>query len=169
MNERQIASWGLTWVSAARDTAEAALEAEVGGQAHGYLAVVALHHARTAIAGLVGVRHPAVLRVDSVAPDLKHCRDMLSHFDEYVAGKGRMQSRTSRSAKSSWLVMWSGSDQMQEVGFVTDASREQLGRTFVVNIQDALRAVAESLTVAIDESGLGPPPEWLSGVAMPED
>jgi len=58
---------------------------------------------------------------------------------------------------------------MQEVGFVTDASREQLGRTFVVNIQDALRAVAESLTVAIDESGLGPPPEWLSGVAMPED
>lgn len=164
MTQQQLASWGLGWVSAAKEVADAALASEVDGQTQGQLAVLAMHNARTALTELLGADHVAIVRIDQVAPDLKQCRDMLSHFEDYVVGSGRLQSKSATGERVPWWVMWGGGNDCQELAFVTKTGNPAQTTTYWVNIQDTLHAIAAALVISIEELQLGQCPRWLEEI-----
>lgn len=165
MSNDRLTTWGLQWVDAARDACAAALVGELGGQSQGYLAVIALHNARTAVVAVLGEQHEAVALLDGRVADLKQCRDMLSHFEEYVSGSGRLQAKAS-GVEAPWLPMWSGSGNSNEVAFHTEVGNPPTPRTYFVNLQDALTAISRALVTAINETkGEGASPLWLRELA----
>lgn len=60
-------------------------------QSDGPLFALALANLERAAPALLTEAHPAVLAYRGAFPQAKKVRDMLSHFDEYAAGKGRLQ------------------------------------------------------------------------------
>ena len=64
----------------------------VDGEVDAMIAIIALQNAVVGATKILGRGHPAVKACLSELPDLKDVRDMLTHFDEYVVGGGRLQA-----------------------------------------------------------------------------
>lgn len=164
---RQMLSWGLGWLDAANEATKGALAGELEGQTQGQLAVFALHNARTAVARTLGGEHTAVKAIDAAAPDLKHCRDMLCHFESYIEGKGRLQSKPEQGANAPWLVMWSGVSgeyATQELVFITHSGEKREQTSYIVNLQTTMRVVARAVMAACEEQEV-PAPSWVPELA----
>jgi hypothetical protein len=110
-------------------------------QTDGLLFTLALANFERAAGAALGNDHPEVIRYRTAVPDGKHLRDMLSHFDDYIDSRGRLQA--------------SGDVTAFTLAFAYDGSTPivMIGNK-VLRVADALRA-ADRLHMAVIVSDLG--------------
>lgn len=94
---RLISGWLMAWVQAAEIEMKRARPDAGGtfsaGQIDGMLFALALAEIDTAASALLTEEHHAVMQFRKAVPGFRDIRDMLTHFDDYVAGRGRLQKK----------------------------------------------------------------------------
>lgn len=172
----KMLTWAANWLDAAARASRAAEQSGQEGMAHGVLAVIALHNASVAIRKQLGSNHPACVRVGNTSPDLKDARDMLSHFDEYAFGDGRLQGPAkkqlsgqatdegNRGRQVPWVAMWSGSSGSEGshavLTLLTHTDDSGTARSVVVDIPVTVKVLADALDAAATDAGVATPP-WV--------
>lgn len=163
--KRRQTQAAVSWLSIATRQTEQAESAEVDGMVDGMLAILALHVAAScAIRGL-GESHLAVERFlgdKQIGHEpLKNSRDLLAHFDAYVAGDGNLQRAeidgqrrpNPEDARPPLLPMWGGG-QGQQLTFLTKTwVRGENGQTLLRNgepLRQQGLPCMESLEISID-------------------
>ena len=116
-------------------------------------------HNQNAAAGaikLLGKRLKAVQTYRAKASDLTHVRDMLTHFDEYATGEGKLQKPTNdEDGAFGWMPLWNS----PETILILNRRRgDEIPTRYEVAIQPTLVAVAELVGAAADAMGRDPSP-----------
>ena len=86
--------WLKQWLRAAQLHAERITQVRDtpgDAQVDGWLFAAAIANVERAAIAIVGKSHPAVLAYQAAVPDAKDVRDMVTHFDHYIRGKGWLQ------------------------------------------------------------------------------
>ena len=156
MSEKALMSYSHAFLLAADRHATAAKMASVDGQVDGMMCVIALQNAFAGATKLLGADHPAVKDCLVQARDLKDLRDMLTHFDDYALGTGRLQKPTSGTdGPFGWMPMWNSNE---TIAILTRRRGEKEATYYEVSIHEALRAVGGVVAAAASSLGLEPSP-----------
>jgi hypothetical protein len=130
--------------------------ANIDGQGDGMMCVIALQNAVAGATRLLGENHSAVKACLVQARDLKDVRDMLTHFDDYALGTGRLQRPTSGTdGPFGWMPMWNSDE---TILILTRRRGETEATHYEVPIHRALRAVANVVAAAASTLGVEPSP-----------
>lgn len=94
--------------------------------------------------------------------DLRDVRNMFTHFDAYVTGKGNLQQGESGAQGFGWMPMWSSPE---VITIINRAMGEDLPTTYEVSIHKALKAAAVLVAAGAESLGVTPSPlvEQLRG------
>lgn len=127
-----LVSWTLQWLDAVdRQAGRVRSAPDTGdGQVEILLFVAALRQVIRGSEALLGPGHPAVREFHGSIPGAVDVRDMLEHFDAYLAGRGKLQNVDSKP--------W-------DVHFSTD---EPTGGERVIHIGDRSVNVPEAAVAA---------------------
>jgi hypothetical protein len=110
----EIASWTYQWLDAVDKQAERVAQApdNGAGQVEVLLFVTALRNVIRGAEAVLGSGHDAVKMFHRAVPNAKNVRDMLEHFDKYVAGLGNMQTARKKAdlPVRPWLVSYSSDE-----------------------------------------------------------
>jgi hypothetical protein len=102
------AAWTSTWWLAAKRQADRIEQASFDDmQPDILLFVQALNNLARGARRVLGPDHPDMKAFDKALPGLTNLRDMLEHFDEYVAGRGRRQQRGEMSSGAPFVTFFS--------------------------------------------------------------
>ena len=161
--ERTLLGYAHAWLVAADGQATAAKEQGVDGEVAGMMCIVALQNSVVGAARVLGNDDVAVTECLTQVKDLKNVRDMLTHFDEYIAGSGRLQ-KGEKGAEGTvgWWSMWSSPEVMT---LMNRAKGDEVPTEYTVWIHDALTAVAHLVATAAKQFDVPPSPllEKLTG------
>lgn len=91
--QEQFLSYAHAFLVAAAAHATAAKEKGLDGEVDGMMCIIALQNSVVGAIRTLGKGHHAVQKYKLVAGDLKDVRDMLTHFDEYSIGEGKLQEK----------------------------------------------------------------------------
>ena len=156
MSVRTLLGYSHAFLVAADGHASAARGRDVDGEVDGMMCVIALQNAVVGATRLLGRDHPAVAECLRRAPDLKNVRDMVTHFDEYATGTGRLQRSTDGSdGPFGWTPMWSSPETLL---LLTRRKGQSDATHYEVAVHDALRAVAAIVFAAAESQGVEPGP-----------
>jgi hypothetical protein len=140
MGKRTLLGYSHAFLVAADDHAARARQQGVAGEVDGMMCVIALQNAVVGATKLLGDSHPAVTECLTRTPDLKHVRDMLTHFDDYGMGTGKLQKSLDGSdGPFGWTPMWNSPE---TIVILTRRKGEKVATHYEVAIHDALQAVA---------------------------
>lgn len=162
---RRQAKAATSWLSVAIQQTERAELEEVDGIIDGMLAVLALYVAASCAIRALGDDHPAVQRFlgdkEVGHEPLKNSRDLLAHFDAYVAGDGNLQRAeidgqrrpNPPDARPPLMPMWGGGPE-QQLTFITKTwVRSDDGKTLLLDGQPLRQAgvpCMETLDITVD-------------------
>lgn len=125
------------------------------------LFATAVNNAARGAKAVLGKGHPQVEAFVAAVPDGKHIRDMLEHFDNYLTGMGKLQSKpTSEGVRAPWMLIEAGSDSILSGGseysvvVITKTGIEATQTSFKLDVRTSLIACAELVEVAIAEAGI---------------
>lgn len=162
---RRQAQAATSWLSVAIQQTERAESEEVDGMVDGMLAVLALYVAASCAIRALGDGHPAVQRFlgdkEVGHEPLKNSRDLLAHFDAYVAGDGNLQRAeidgqrrpNPTDARPPLMPMWGGGPEQQLTFLTKTWVRSDDGRTLLLNgepLREAGVPCMETLDITID-------------------
>lgn len=165
MSKQILLGYSHAFLEAADAHASAAKEKGVDGEVHGMMCVIALQNAAAGAIKLLGKGTKAVQTYHAKTGDLTHVRDMLTHFDEYAIGEGKLQKPTDdEDGPFGWMPMWNSSETILKLN---RRRGEEIPTRYEVAIQPTLVAVAELVGVAADAMGRLPSPlvKMLTGRA----
>lgn len=151
------AIWTHRWWLAAARQAQRILEAPSIGdrETEMLLFIDALRNATRGAERVLGAEHPDYQAFERQVPDVKALRDMLQHFDEYVAGKGWLRAPATDEVESPWMIMTSGSDDEHSLWIITKTKAAPDDVTsFVVDTQAATRRAAELVLATLLAAGI---------------
>lgn len=156
MSKQILLGYSNAFLVAADAHASAAKENGVDGAVHGMMCVIALQNAAAGAIRLLGKGTKSVQTYRAKAGDLTHVRDMLTHFDEYAIGQGRLQKSTDdEDGPFGWMPMWNS----PETILILNRRRgEEIPTRYEVEIQPTLVAVAELVAAAAVAMGREPSP-----------
>lgn len=162
-HKRRVAGAANAWLEAATRQAHRVLEGSLRDDQNVefMLFASALNNAARGAKSILGEGHPRVRDFASAARDSKAIRDMLEHFDDYLAGTGKLQTKpTSDGVHAPWMMVESGADSLLPGGSEysvavftkTGSSGEQTA--FTLDVRSSLRACADLIEDAIREAGI---------------
>ena len=169
MSEKTLLSYSHAFLVAADRHATAAKAAGIDGQVDGMMCVIALQNSVAGATKLLGEHHPAVEACLAQTRDLKNVRDMLTHFDEYALGAGRLQKpAVGTDGPFGWMPMWNSNE---TILILARRRGETEATQYEVPIHEALSAVASVVAAAVNSSGVEASPllQRLTGGADQED
>lgn len=153
---RNWAHWAHDWlVTAERQSDRARDGDDPDAQGEAALCILALHNAATGARLVLGRGATAVQEFEQQSA-LKDIRDMLSHFDEYLAGQGNLQwegPEDTADYKSPWMVMMAG-EPTRIVIMTRTAATGGEQTMFDVELASTLREVARLVAAALREAGI---------------
>lgn len=154
MSSRLLMSYTHDFLVAADAHATAATQKGVDGEVDGMMCVIALQNAVVGATRLLGRDHLEVRACLAAAGDLKDVRDMLTHFDDYAIGSGRLQrSSGDTSGPYGWMPMW---NYPESIAILNRRQGEKEATSYEVSLHEALRAVAGLVGAAGASMGFGP-------------
>lgn len=154
--KKQFLSYAHAFLVAADSHATAAQEKGIDGEVDGMMCVIALQNSVVGAIKVVGKGHVAALKFFDDVPDLKNVRDMLTHFDDYVIGKGDLQkSSDGRKAPFGWMPMWHSNETL---AILNRARGEEVPTLYEVPIHAALTSTADLVAAAAKFLGVEPSP-----------
>ncbi len=154
MSKRTLLSYSHAFLVAANEHAAAAKEKGVDGEVDGMMCAIALQNAVVGATKLLGKNHPAVEECLTRTQDLKNVRDMVTHFDDYALGTGKLQQSVDGSDGSfGWMPMWNSPE---TILILTRRKGEHVATHYEVAIHDVLRAVAVLVRTAADSLNVEP-------------
>src|SRR5690349_19370877 len=112
-HKRIVVGAANAWLEAAVRQAQRVLEGTLddGQSVEFMLFCTALNNAARGAKAVLGKDHSQVAAFDAAARDGKHIRDMLEHFDNYLTGTGKLQSKpTSEGVRAPWMMIETGSE-----------------------------------------------------------
>lgn len=144
--KKQFLSYAHAFLVAAAAQAAEAKQKGIDGEVAGMMCVIALHNAAAGATKVLGKGHVAVLAFHEDVPDLKDVRDMFTHFDDYVTGKGDLQKPTGgKRGPFGWMTMWNSDE---TVAILNRRKGEEEPTLYEVPIQKALKATAVLVSAA---------------------
>lgn len=154
MGKKTLLGYSHAFLVAADVHAAAAKEKGVDGEVDGMMCVIALQNAVVGATKLLGKHHPAVKDFLARTRDLKDVRDMVTHFDDYALGTGKLQKSLDGSAGPfAWMPMWNSPE---TVLILTRRKGEEIATKYEVAIHDALKAVATLVSAAAESLSVEP-------------
>lgn len=158
MSKRTLLGYSHAFLVAADEHAAAAKEKGVGGEVDGMMCAIALQNAVVGATKLLGKHHPAVKECLARTRDLKKVRDMVSHFDDYALGTGKLQKSLNGSdGPFGWMPMWNSPE---NILILTRRKGEEMATHYEVAIHDALKAVAVLVGTAAESLNVEPSALW---------
>lgn len=163
-HKRIVVGAANAWLEAAVRQAQRVLEASLdnGQSVEFMLFSTALNNAARGARAVLGKDHPQVAAFAAAVPDGKHIRDMLEHFDNYLTGTGKLQSKpTPEGVRAPWMLMETGSDSSLPGGsdysvvVVTRTGIDAAQTSFQLDVRTSLVACADLVEVAIAEAHIG--------------
>lgn len=156
---REWAQWSHMWLAAAERQADRAEQrgSDPDAQSEAMLFVLALHNAGLGAQAVLEESHEMIANFREES-SLTQIRDMLSHYDEYVAGDGRLQRRKPRlknTYKAPWLVAVGGDETTLVILTRTGPDRQQT--SYHLNVRSTLRSVADLVSAALRHAGITQP------------
>lgn len=155
---REWALWAHSWLVTAERQSERARDGDdPDAQGEASLCVLALHNAATGAQLVLGKGAKAVQEFRQQSA-LKDIRDMLSHFDQYLAGQGNLQWEGPSDVadyKSPWMVLMAGDPTRVVIMTRTASKGDQT--MFEVELEGTLREVAALVAAALREVGIKAP------------
>ena len=152
MSEKTLLSYSHAFLVAADRHATAAKAADIDGQVDGMMCVIALQSAVAGAMKLLGENHPAVQACLAQTRDLKDVRDMLTHFDEYAVGAGRLQRPAAGTdGPFGWMPMWNSNE---TILILARRRGEKEATHYEVPIHEALVAVESAVAAAASSLGV---------------
>lgn len=143
-----------SFLMAADEHATAAKEKGLDGEVDGMMCVIALQNAVVGATKVLGEDHAAVKACKDEAKDLKDVRDMLTHFNEYAIGVGKLQrSLDGVDGASAWMPMWNSPE---TILILTRRKGEEEATAYEVPIHRTLRSVAVLVAAAADSLNMKP-------------
>ena len=147
-----LPSYTHDFLTVAEQHVAAAQAKGVDGEVDAMIAIIALQNAVVGATKILGRGHPAVKGCLSESPDLKDVRDMLTHFDEYAVGGGRLQApEGGGDGAFGWLPMWNAPGTLS---ILNRRRGDELPTEYRVTVADALRSVAALVGAADASLGL---------------
>lgn len=144
--KKQFFSYAHAFLVAADSHATAAKEKGIDGEVDGMMCVIALQNSAVGAIKVVGKGHVAALEFFDDVPDLKNVRDMLTHFDDYVMGKGDLQkSPDGKKGPFGWMPMWNSDETL---AILNRAKGEEVPTLYEVPIHAALKSTADLVAAA---------------------
>jgi hypothetical protein len=116
--------------------------------------VDALRNVVRGATSILGDGHPALEEFDAAMPDVKDARDMLEHFDEYVAGAGKLHGWGAAERRIPWWVMFSGDGDEHSITIRTKTYPDLAQRSYVIDTQAAHRAAAKLKEAALEAASI---------------
>jgi hypothetical protein len=145
----QLVGYSHAFLVAADRHAKAAKIAGIDGEVDGMMCIIALQNSVVGATQLLGADHSAVAECLAETRDLKAMRDMLTHFDEYTLGNGRLQRGRAGVEPVmdgfGWLPFWNTDETML---ILSRRNGEETPTSYEVSIHEALRSVAKLVTAA---------------------
>jgi hypothetical protein len=144
--KKQFFSYAHAFLVAADSHATAAKEKGIDGEVDGMMCVIALQNSAVGAIKVVGKGHVAALEFFDDVPDLKDVRDMLTHFDDYVMGKGDLQkSPDGKKGPFGWMPMWNSDETL---AILNRAKGVEVPTLYEVPIHTALKSTAVLVAAA---------------------
>ncbi|MCR4512958.1 hypothetical protein [Aeromicrobium sp. 50.2.37] len=162
-HKRIVVGAANAWLEAAVRQARRVLKGTLddGQNVEFMLFSTALNNAMRGAKAVLGKDHPQVASFVSAVPDVQHIRDMLEHFDNYLTGEGRLQSKpTPGGVRAPWMLTATGSESFLPGGsdysvvVVTRTGTEATQTSFELDVRTSLRACADLVEIAIVEAGI---------------
>lgn len=148
VSKKMLLGYSHAFLVAADRHAEAAKEKSVDGEVDGMMCIIAMQNAVVGATKVLGEDHPAVIACLKEVGDLKAVRDMLTHFDEYTQGTGRLQrSPNGKDGPYGWMPMWNSNE---TVLILTRRRGEEETTYYQVSIHRTLRSVGALVAAAAD-------------------
>jgi len=148
VSKRILLGYSHAFLVAADAHASRAREKGVDGEVDGMMCIIAMQNAVVGATKVLGKGHQAVSTCLSEVKDLKHVRDMLTHFGEYTAGTGKLQqSLDGVDGPYGWMPMWNSNETLL---ILTRRRGEEQATHYEVSIHKALRSVAALVAAAVD-------------------
>lgn len=107
-HKRIVVGAANAWLEAAVRQAQRILEGTLddGQNVEFMLFATALNNAARGAKAVLGHDHAQVVAFEEAVRDGKHIRDMLEHFDNYLTGTGKLQSKpTPDGVRAPWMMM----------------------------------------------------------------
>lgn len=148
VSRKMMLGYAHAFLVAADAHAARAKEAGVDGEVEGMMCIIALQNAVAGASRILGKGDQAVQKCLHDVRDLKDVRDMLTHFDEYTSGTGKLQkSPEGTDGPFGWMPMWNSDETML---ILTRRRGEEQASHYEVPIHKALRSVAALVAAAAD-------------------
>ena len=163
MSKTTLLGYSHAFLVAAEAHASMAKQKGADGEVHGMMCVIALQNAVVGATKILGHDHAAVRACLDEVKDLKNIRDMLTHFDEYASGTGRLQrSVDGVDGPYGWMPMWNSPE---TILMLTRRKGQELPTYYEVSIHPALKSVAVLVAAANTSLNRKPSPflDKLSG------
>lgn len=152
VSKKQLVGYSHAFLVAAEAHAGRAKEKGVDGEVDGMMCIIAMQNAVVGATKVLGKGHPAVVACLSEVRDLRDARDMLTHFDEYASGTGKLQkSVDGTDGPFGWMPMWNSDETLL---IVTRRKGADHATHYEVSIHTALRSVAALVASAVDSMGM---------------
>ena len=166
--QQQFLSYAHAFLVAADGHARAAKAKGVDGEVDGMMCIIALQNSVVGAIRTLGQGNHEVQKYKLVAGDLKDVRDMLTHFDEYALGEGKLQEKIAVSEPGAeevdevleelpdffgWMPMWNSDETMM---ILNRRKGEVEATVYEVPIHEALKNVAILVSAAAKSIGKKP-------------
>ncbi|QDO88563.1 hypothetical protein FNH13_09615 [Ornithinimicrobium ciconiae] len=146
MSKQILLGYSHAFLSAADAHAAAATEKGVDGEVDGMMCVIALQNSAAGATKVLGKGTKAVQAFNKKASALSDVRDMLTHFDAYAVGEGRLQKPLGEEdGPFGWMPMWNSPE---TILILCRRRGEEIPTRYEVTIQPTLVAVAELVSAA---------------------
>lgn len=156
MSKQILLGYSHAFLSAADAHAAAAREKCVDGEVDGMMCVIALQNAAAGAIKVLGKGTRAVQKFNKKASALSDVRDMLTHFDAYAVGEGKLQKPLGEEdGPFGWMPMWNSSE---TILILSRRRGEEIPTSYEVTIHPTLVAVAELVSAAAVALGVEPSP-----------
>lgn len=156
MSRLSLVGHAHAFLGAAEEHVAAAERKDVDGVVDGMMAVIAMQNAVVGASKVLGAQDPSVLTCLSAVPDLKSVRDMITHFDDYASGAGRLQRSSEGSGGPfGWQPFWNSPATLL---ILVRKRGEQLPTEYSVELRGALLTVAALVRAAVVSIALGTSP-----------
>lgn len=156
MSKQILLGYSHSFLSAAEAHAAAATEKGVDGEVDGMMCVIALQYSAAGAIKVLGKDAKAVQTFNKKASALSDVRDMLTYFDAYAVGEGKLQKPLAEEdGPFGWMPMWNS----PEIILILNRRRgEEIPTSYEVAIQPTLVAVAELVSAGAIAMGIEPSP-----------